>query len=114
MMLGRKQSSARSREIAKAIKRDAHVFDIDWDTDGESVDLPEEVRVWLEPESGDIEDFEDEEGIEAKIADILTEEYGWCVNDFDWEWIDSAPDRSADAKAVGVRRRSGSGGGDRS
>lgn len=47
------------------------VFDIKWDTDGEDIDLPKEVR------------FEVEE--EDDIADKLSDYYGFCVFRFDFE-----------------------------
>lgn len=49
--------------------------DIVWDTDGESVDLPTTVE--LEGDS-DI-DLEDEG------ADVLSDEFGWCVASFAYE-----------------------------
>ena len=55
------------------------VYDIDWDTDGEDVDLPNEVEVDVPAEVvdyGDVEDF---------ISDYLSDEYGFCHKGFDIE-----------------------------
>lgn len=53
------------------------VFRIEWDTDGESVNLPTEVVMDVEKEV-----LEDRTG----IADRLSELYGWCVREFRfWE-----------------------------
>jgi hypothetical protein len=41
-------------------------FEIDWDTDGEAVDLPTEVVVEVEEED--------------EAADALSDRFGWCVN----------------------------------
>lgn len=67
------------------MRRDARVFDIDWDIDGQTVALPKEVGVWIEHE--DAASFDDEEEITSLIGNILSEEYGWCVNDFRWGWV---------------------------
>lgn len=50
------------------------IHDIDWDTEGEDVDLPTEV----EYES----DTDDEEEVLDSIADYLSDKYGWLVNSF--------------------------------
>ena len=51
-----------------------HVYDIDWDTDGdEDVSLPSEVEV----EADCVED----------IADALSDEYGFCINGFNYEGV---------------------------
>ena len=49
--------------------------DIDWDKGGEEVELPEEATI----------EVEDEEDIEERLADILSDEYGWCVNSFNYK-----------------------------
>lgn len=46
------------------------VTDIDWDTDGEKIDLPSEVE---------IKEYVPEED----IADALSDMYGFCVNNFE-------------------------------
>lgn len=47
------------------------IFNIDWETDGYDVDLPNEVT---------IESME-----EDMIADYLSDTYGWLVNSFEIE-----------------------------
>jgi hypothetical protein len=49
-------------------------FNIDWDTDGEEIDLPKEVTI---PESVA---KEHNAGDDTAVADYLSDEYGWCVN----------------------------------
>ena len=54
------------------------VYNIDWDTDGEDVDLPNEVEVDVPAEivaygDNEVEDF---------ISDYLSDEYGFCHNGF--------------------------------
>ena len=51
------------------------LFDIDWDTDGEDVDLPSEVIV----------EIDDDQDIVYDGADALSDQYGWCVNSFEIE-----------------------------
>lgn len=45
------------------------IYDIEWETDGEIVDLPDEVEV-----PNDLDDNE--------IAEYLSDTYGWLVNSF--------------------------------
>ena len=45
---------------------------IDWDTDGEDVDLPENVSITI-PEGFDEGD---------SVADLLSDEYGYCIFSF--------------------------------
>lgn len=52
------------------------VYDIDWDTDGEDVDLPNEVVVTV---PGDV--YADA-GSSSYISDWLSDEYGFCHNGF--------------------------------
>ena len=47
-----------------------YATDIEWDTDGEDVDLPSTVKI--------PDDVAPEE-----TADYLSDQYGWCVYDFD-------------------------------
>lgn len=49
-------------------------FNINWDTDGQEVDLPKEVIL----EDGDRD-------ISIEGADELSDKYGWCVEGFDFE-----------------------------
>lgn len=53
------------------------ISDIVWDTDGEVVDLPEEVTVDTVAEGID--------DIDAQMADWLSDKYGWCVTSFSSE-----------------------------
>jgi hypothetical protein len=46
---------------------------IDWDTDGEDIDLPQSVEL----------EVEDEE----EIADALSDNFGFCVFSFEYETI---------------------------
>ena len=63
------------------IKEDlAHVTDIDWETDGEDIDLPVSVDVPL----GDRGFFDDEE-LEEYISDYLSDRYGFLHNGFYYE-----------------------------
>jgi len=50
-------------------------FDIDWDTDDESVDLPREVVL----------DIDKDTDVVNEGADCLSDVYGWCVNGFNYE-----------------------------
>jgi hypothetical protein len=60
------------------------VFDIQWDTDGEDVDLPSEVE--LSFEDGELLDSDGSSiDVEELIADKLSDEYGWTVSSFDYE-----------------------------
>lgn len=47
-------------------------FNIDWDTDGEEVNLPKEV----------ILEVENDVDVSLEGADLLSDKYGWCVNGF--------------------------------
>lgn len=53
------------------------VYDIDWDTDGEDVELPTEITIDV-PLLPD----EDEEDASNLITEYLSEEYGFPVKDF--------------------------------
>lgn len=50
------------------------ITDIVWDTDGETVDLPEEVTVDAAAEGID--------DVDAQMADWLSDKYGWCVTSY--------------------------------
>jgi hypothetical protein len=55
-------------------------YDIDYDTDGESIDLPKEIHTTLdemEYNNGDIDEFINEYG-----AEHISNTTGWCVNSF--------------------------------
>ena len=48
-------------------------YDIDWETDGQDVDLPEEVEL---PEDIDTDEI-------GEVEDYLSDEYGYLVNSFE-------------------------------
>ncbi|MEG3153484.1 hypothetical protein [Sphingomonas sp. RB1R13] len=50
------------------------ITNIDWDDDGEGVDLPKEIILDV-----DDEEYSDDDTI---VADALSEEYGYCVNSY--------------------------------
>ena len=54
---------------------------IQWDTDGEDVDLPEEMDVEVPVE---LVDAGDEDAIEEYISDYITDETGFCHNGFSY------------------------------
>ena len=49
---------------------------IDYDTDGEDVDLPKEL--WFKVEDPDFDP-------ESEGADLISDKTGWCVNSFAFE-----------------------------
>ena len=59
------------------------ISDIDWDTDGEEIDLPEGINGieldYVPERDGDADEF---------LSEWLSDEYGFCVNGFSYE-IDS-------------------------
>ena len=59
--------------------------DIDWDTDGEDVNLPREVEIPGEiiPEDADIDEYI--EGYAEEVEDYLSDTYGFCVFGFNLE-----------------------------
>ena len=56
--------------------RTYHVYEIDWDTDGEKVKLPSEFDIDI-----DVEGLSKEE-IAEELSDKISDEYGWCHNGF--------------------------------
>lgn len=67
-----------------------YCYNIDWDTDEEDVcELPESVLLTLEDEY-DVDDYCEykENGDEDDfIADKLSDEYGFCVNSFEYKEV---------------------------
>jgi len=49
------------------------VYDIDWDTDGEKINLPESMNVTVE--------YEDE------LSDVISDITGFCHNGFNYELL---------------------------
>ena len=63
---------------------------IEWDTDGEDVDLPEVVYIDLDDllYDGETEEILDDcEEIYDRIADYLSDNYGFCMFNFDVDGI---------------------------
>lgn len=56
------------------------IYDIEWDDDGEDVDLPTEVDATIEYSDGD--------EMDDLISDYLSNEYGYCVDDFIYDVVD--------------------------
>ncbi len=67
----------------KESKLKIHVSDIEWDTDGEDVNLPEEIII----SNPTMEMLDDIDGYADAIADYLSDEYGFCVNNFNAEVV---------------------------
>lgn len=77
------------------------IWDIDWDIDAyddncgidlESIDLPKSIDDFefeiFDTENMTEEELKDEEdSIEEQLMDILSDEYGFCINNFCWEYI---------------------------
>jgi hypothetical protein len=65
-------------------------YDIEWDTDGEEVDLPNELVIDF-PEIGEHGEPEHSEDVDDDIvdtfADRLTDLTDWCVRDFRWALV---------------------------
>jgi hypothetical protein len=64
----------------KKLRQSASIlfYNIKWDTDGEKVKLPKRLRVSLDK-------FDDEFDFAYEGADYLSDEYGWCVESFEYE-----------------------------
>lgn len=75
-----KQSKLASKKIGRKLR----VFNIDYETDGEKVDLPKEfIFDIIEEEDADFEP-------EFEAADLVNDETGWLVNSLDYEWVKKA------------------------
>ena len=55
--------------------RTVNFYNIDWDTDGEEIDLPTDVVLTVDK---DVE-------VSLEGADLLSDEYGFCVNSFSFQ-----------------------------
>jgi predicted Abi (CAAX) family protease len=53
------------------------VFDIDYDTDGETVELPQELTLELD----------DDADPSLELADAISDKTGWLVNGFQFEVV---------------------------
>jgi len=50
------------------------VYNINWETDGETIDLPVKVEIPF--------------GVKAhEVADWLSDKYGWCINSLDLKYL---------------------------
>lgn len=69
------------------------VKDIQWDTDGEPVDLPSEVYITERyiAKTGEVEHGASEEEVFDMVADWLSDAYGWCVFGFSCEYSEIQP-----------------------
>jgi len=67
-------------ETKEIIEKYVLVSDIVWDTDGEDVDLPEQVKFVL-----DIDQEVTDEDIEELVPDILSDENGFLVESYSYE-----------------------------
>lgn len=56
-----------------------HFFNIDWDTDGKKVDLPSEVLM---------EGIDPDTDLEEEGADLLSDQYGWCLFGCNYEIVE--------------------------
>lgn len=57
---------------------------VDWETDGENVDLPEIVEIDLANFfQGREHEQHDREQVNSQICAFLSDKYGWLVNGFD-------------------------------
>ena len=52
-----------------------HFYNIDYDTDGESIDLPTELTLQVD----------DDIDVSLEGADLISDETGFCVNSFNFE-----------------------------
>ena len=66
-------------------------YNINWDTDGEKVDLPSELNIALD----------DDADIAVEGSDALSDKIGWCVNHFDYKELFELEDK--EAEQVGQR-----------
>ena len=65
----------------------ARLYDIEWDVDDEDsdADLPKEVQFALE--GSGLEGLSEEELEEYGFSDWLSDQYGFCVRTFAWEYV---------------------------
>jgi hypothetical protein len=61
---------------------------IEWDTDGENPDLPDEVVVTADDTGIDVpEDGSEKHVWSIELADYLSDKHGWCVRSFGFEVV---------------------------
>ena len=54
---------------------EVEAYDIEWDTDGKKVNLPDSHRMFVQ--SDELEN----------LADKLSDSFGWCIKDFSWRML---------------------------
>ena len=59
-------------------------FNIEWDTDGEYIDIPTECFFWVQ------DDFDCEE----ELTNLLSDNYNYCVNYAEYEVVSSTKEQS--------------------
>jgi hypothetical protein len=59
------------------------VTNIEWETDGEPVDLPKSVLLYTQ------ENFKHDEGMKETISNFLSDNWGWLHNGFDYETLNT-------------------------
>lgn len=66
------------------------IRDIQWDTEGDSVDLPKEVYITEDhiAKTEGVELGASKEELFDYAADILSDNFGWCVAGFSCETVD--------------------------
>jgi len=63
------------------------IYNIDWDTEGQELDLPTEVNLEIMHENGEEVNANLPDEALAWISDQLSEAYDWMVNDFDYKLL---------------------------
>ncbi|MEN8248903.1 MAG: hypothetical protein ABFS32_08220 [Bacteroidota bacterium] len=59
------------------------IYDVDWETDGQTIDLPQDFLIEIE-----VEKWDTKEDIEDILMDRISDESGWLHNGFCYELID--------------------------
>lgn len=59
------------------------VTNIDWDTDGEDVELPDEIIIEIDENNIDL--LEDLDDYADNLLDYLSDTYGYCIKGFNAE-----------------------------
>jgi hypothetical protein len=62
-----------------------HVTNIEWDTDGQDVDLPNEFDIDVDPDGLDPDDPGDEDAFGDLVGDAVSDTYGFCHKGFLYE-----------------------------
>lgn len=74
-----------------------HVTDIDWDTTDEGGEpLPDkEIKELNLPKEIDVEIDDDGRDLDEQVADILSDEHGFCINSFTYDLPDGPTEDEA-------------------